>query len=319
MARKTAAVAKEQPALFADTPTAKVETKPKIETKTKEKTDTAPKPAVSKGNLAVVKNTPTNTLAVLVEAMSRKDAANLQIVATLHKEMVAEQSRLDYIEAMRDLKRALPVINKDGKIEYKADAARGKRAATLRFASFENIHEVITPLLDEYGFDLWFSSEPGVAGMMNVIGHLEHKNGYVRQTVLPMPHDGSGGKSGAQGWASAFSFGKRIATIGLLNIRTRAPEDRDVDGATVKRTKGGAPQTIEGGAVVAKTDMPPDDEQVDVCSEDQLIKVREAIEGCGVPEKTFLKHFNIQKVSQLPAADFKDALQACRSYAEKHK
>jgi hypothetical protein len=226
--------------------------------------------------------------------------------------MIAEQARLDYIAAMRDLKRELPIINKDGKIEFK-DKGQGK--ATLRFASFENIHEVITPLLDKHGFDLWFSSEPGAAGMINVVGSIEHLNGYVRRTVLPMPHDASGGKSGAQGWASAFSFGKRIATIGLLNIRTRAPEDRDLDGNKAKVTKAGKPQVVEGQVLVD----PPAGDQVEVCSEDQIVKVREAIEGNGVPEKTFLGHFQIKKVIDLPAADFEDAMTACRSYGEKRK
>lgn len=275
----------------------------------------APKPKTTA--LALVKNTPTNTLAVIAEALNNRNfkPENMRLVLDMHKEMVAEQGRLDYISAMRDLKRKLPVINKDGKIEYKEDASRGKKAATLRFASFENIHEVISPLLDEFGFDLWFSSEPGVPGMMNVLGHLEHRNGYVRVTVLPMPHDASGGKSGAQGWASAFSFGKRIATIGLLNIRTKAPEDRDLDGNRAKVTKSGKPQVIEGQVLV---DTPVEDAVV-LCSEAQLIQVRDGIEGCGVSETAFCNHFKIAKVSQLPAASYQDALAACKSYAEKRK
>lgn len=257
---------------------------------------------------------PRNMLGVLLQAASdpKVDVPKMQAILAMQKEMVAEQARLDYTVAMRALQRELPSINRDGKIEYR-DKGDGKgKPKPLYFASFQNLHKVLKPLVDKFGFDLWYSSEPGASGMINVVAHLEHDNGYARRTIFPMPHDPSGGKSAAQGWASAFSFGKRIATIGLFNILTEAPEDRDVDGNAAKRTKAGRPQVVDGDVVlengVATTE---------VCSEDQLVKVRDAIEGCGVSDKNFCSHFRIEKVSQLPLAEYENALAACKNYGER--
>lgn len=306
---KTAAKKTEGATLFGklpETPPAKTKAPAKVRPAV-EGDPTRPKNAIA----TIQPVNPRNMLGVLLQAASdpKVDVPKMQAILAMQKEMVAEQARLDYTVAMRELKRKLPTINKDGRIEFK-DKGHGK--AMLRFASFENIHDVIRPLLDEFGFDLWFSSEPGVAGMINVVGNLEHEGGHARRTVLPMPNDNSGGKSGAQGWASAFSFGKRIAVIGMLNIRTAAPDDRDVDGNAAKRTKAGRPQVVDGDVVlengVATTE---------VCSEDQLVKVRDAIEGCGVSDKNFCSHFRIEKVSQLPLAEYENALAACKNYEER--
>lgn len=223
----------------------------------------------------------------------------MQALLAMQKEVVAEATRLTFIDQKLQLTDKLPTINKDGKIEFKD---KGHGAATLKFASFENINDVIKPLLREFGFDLWFSSEPGVAGMINVIGHLEHRDGYVRTTTFPMPHDGSGGKSGAQGWASAFSFGKRVTTIGLLNIQTKAMEDRDRDGfpGDVKRAKG-------GGLVEAPDERP-----------NISAKQRGDLEGllvwAGVPEARFCEKYGIADIKDLPADLFPAAEKAIKDH-----
>ncbi len=286
----------------------------KTATKTKAKSETIAKPATNKGELTVLKNNPTNTLALLQQTMSRKDAHNLQMAFDMHKELLLEQRRLDFIHAKREMKQKLPTINKDGKIEYR-DKGDGKgKPKPLAFASYENLHDSCANPMFEHGFDITHAAQPGVPGMINVITTLVHTNGHFEQSVLPMPHDASGGKSGAQGWASAFSFGKRINMIGLLDIVSRAPSDRDVDGAKVKRTKGGEPRTIDGGIVVESGDGHEGMATIEVCSEDQLVAVREAIEGCGVSIKTFCAKFEIEKVAQLPAHRYADAMAACKNY-----
>jgi len=228
----------------------------------------------------------------------RCDVAKMKELLSMEKEIRAEQARIAFIDAKLALTFKLPTINKDGKIEFK-DKGAGK--ATLKYASFENINDIIKPLLHDHEFDLWFSSEPGAAAMINVIGHLTHRMGFERTTTFPMPHDASGGKSGAQGWASAFSFGKRVTTIGLLNIQTRALEDRDRDG-----NEGNFKRSKEGFAEVPA--------EVEKISEDQMVKMRDLIEWCGVPQKKFLEHYGIAKVSDLPADMFDAAKKACEDF-----
>lgn len=245
-------------------------------------------------------------LAVIAAAAAdpRCDVSKMQALLAMQKEIEAEQARLAYTQSKLDLTRKLPSINKDGRIEFK-DKGEGK--PVLKFASFENINDVIKPLLDEFDFDLWFSSEPGVSGMVNVIGHLDHARGHNRQTVFPMPHDSSGGKSGAQGWASAFSFGKRVTTIGLLNIQTRALEDRDRDGTdrATQRAKG-------GGFVEAAPPAP----KVSPLQRDNLI---ERITRAGIKEAQFCTHYGVGQIGLLPAELYDAAVQAIADHVQKKK
>lgn len=245
---------------------------------------------------------PTNLLAVIARAAAdpRTDTAKMQSLLNMQKDIVAEEARIAYIGAKLLLTRKLPTINKDGKIEFK-DKGAGK--AVLKYASFENINDVIGPLLDQFGFDLWFSSEPGVAGMINVIGHLDHQNGYTRQTVFPMPHDASGGKSGAQGWASAFSFGKRITTIGLLNIQTRAVEDRDRDGSdrNVKPARG-------GGMAEVEEPSPP----ITPAQRDRLVDL---LTEANIKESQFCTKYGVGQIIQLPSNLFDAAVKAIEEHA----
>jgi hypothetical protein len=268
------------------------------------------KPRKAAAIAIIPKASATSTLAVIADALKDPNfkPENMRLVLDMHKEMIAEQARLNFTASMRELKRKLPTVNRDGKIEYK-DKGAGK--AKIMFASFENIHDIIRPLLDEHGFDLWYSSEPGSPGMINVIGNLDHEDGHVRRTIFPMPHDASGGKSGAQGWASAFSFGKRIATIGLLNIVTRAKVDQDRDGAAPTQAKGGAP--------VDDSDLASQDEDTPKITTEQHDKLIDALEGCGVSRKKFCEVYKITAIVDLPAVSFAQAMQDCADYKAKHK
>lgn len=334
MARKTAAAAvKDQPALFTEgerlareTPqTAKAKPKAVVQKTEAPKPEVA-KPAVNKGNLTIVKNNPSNTLALIADALKDPNfkPENMRLVLDMHKEMVTEQARLDFVADFIAMKAELPVINQDGKIEILEKGSDGKRVSgrdrvqqATPYATFENISRVIDPILQKHNFALSFATEPSPDGTRLLVkGLLDHASGHQRTTMFPLPAESSGSKNNAQAWGSSFSYGKRYAAIALLNIRTAALEDRDLDGNKPKVTKAGKPQTVEGKVLV---DPPADDEQIEVCSEEQIAAVREAIEANGVPDKTFLNHFKIEKVSQLPAADFRDALAACKVYGDKKR
>jgi hypothetical protein len=261
----------------------------------------APPAAAAPTNLPVPAiSEPTNLLAVIARAAAdpRTDTAKMQALLDMQKAIMAEEARLAFINAKLLLNDKLPTINKDGKIEFK-DKGAGK--AVLKFASFENINDIIKPLLKEFGFDLWFSSEPGLADMINVVGHMEHRLGFGRLTTFPMPHDRSGGKSGAQGWASAFSFGKRVTTIGLLNIQTRAIEDRDRDGngSNFKPARGGGYAEVEDTKPITPA---------------QRDKIVDLLTAAKIKEQQFCIKYGINQIIQLPADLYDAAIAAIEAH-----
>lgn len=290
--------------------------KPAMKVVKKDKAAVAPSKEV-----AVIKPVdPRNMLAIIAEAAGnpKVDVGKMQALLSMQKEIMAEQARLDFTSAFRAMKAKLPVINKDGLIVV--PPKDGKTGHKTPFATFENISKVIDPLLDEFGFTLAFETEPSADGTRLLVrGVLDHISGHQKRTTFPLPAEPGGSKNNVQAWGSSFSYGKRYATVALLNIRTSAPRDRDLDGHVAKRTKGGEPRTIEGDVVVESGDGGEGVATVLLCSEEQLIKVRDAIEGCGVSEKTFCKHFEIEKVSQLPAAAFAAALEACKNHVARRQ
>jgi hypothetical protein len=303
MTRKNAA---EAPTLFAAPEAPKpARAKPaaaKAQVKADPKPQRKPKPDPQpKQEVATVvpmrKDTPANTLAVIADAMKLPDfkPENMRALLDMHKEMVAEQARLDFIGSFHAMKRELPVINRDGKIVIVAKDASGRRPESggrvqqsTPYATFENISRQIDPILDRNGFNLSHSVEPEPGGARIVVTSiLEHVGGHSRVSRFPLPAETSGSKNNVQGWGSAISYGKRYNTIMLLNIRTSAPEDRDTDGHRPKFTKGGRPQVVEGEVLVEDGRTGPSGEGEAVITQAQEDALRELLETAKTTPKKF--------------------------------
>lgn len=250
---------------------------------------------------------PKSMLAIIAEAASNPavNPDNMRALLDMQKEIAAEERRQAFDAAFIALQADLPVIDKDGKIEIRKKDERGERAGALQqatpYATFEAIMDAIQPLLTKHGFGLSFETK-SLNDRLLVIGHLIG-HGHERSTEFPLPAETSGSKNNVQGWGSSMSYGKRYCTIALLNIRSRAPQDRDADGHY------GRFVNAKGGGLAQEA--PP----VETISETQQMNLIEAIEGCGVPMAKFLDHYGIKKVADLPADLYGAAVKACQDYA----
>jgi len=291
MTKRTAA--DRQPDLLGNPPP---QQKPQpAKTKAAEKPKPAAKvvPVKPKTELAVVASRPPNVAEMLYKLSQnpKADPAVARAYAELYKDMEAHQARKDftrdYIALQADLSGVR--ITKDRKIEI--PAKEGKRAQSTPYATFENIYRVVMPFLQRHHFGLSYQTEPSADGArINVIGILEHASGHQRTTTFPLPAEVSGSKNNVQGWGSSFAYGKRYATIALLNIVSFAPEDSDRDGTP-----------------------PAADEPV--IDDDQAVKLTEALEFAGLTKKALCKKYGIEKFGDLPARLFNDAMTACKNHA----
>lgn len=278
-----------------------------------------PKPraaAAKKGGTAVAIHKASNQIAkaaepksflqVIIEAAAdpRCDVTKMQALLTMQKEIVAEERKQTFDTAFIALQAELPIIDKDGKIEVRKKDASGDRTGAVQqatpYATFDHIMDVIQPLLTKHGFGLSFATTAGadrliVRGILN--GH-----GHERETEFPLPAETSGSKNNAQGWGSSLSYGKRYCTIALLNIRSRAPQDRDTDGFP-----GDFNRTKEGGL----SQKPPAPLKA---SPEQLIKLRDAINLNEVPEAKVLEHYSIKKLEEIEARFVDPAIKQCNDY-----
>lgn len=210
----------------------------------------------------------------------------------LHKEIKAEEARVAFLEDLHAMTRKLPTIDKNGKIVIEAKA--GKRGQSTPYAKYEEIHEVVKPLLDEFRFVMDHTTEPNEDGTrINVVSYLRHTGGHEKRTVFPLPAETSGSKNNVQGWGSSNSYGKRYNTINLLNINSKAPQDADRDGAR-SPSENDAPKKIDA---------------------DQVKKISAAIDFCGVGAARFCEKYEIEKIDDLDPLRFNEAMKACQEYA----
>jgi len=254
-----------------------------------------------------IKNTAANTLAMLADALRDPNfnSEAMKMAFDLQERMVAEQARVDCINAFHEMKKELPIINKDGRIEIAAKDKPGGGKTTKQstpFATYPNLRKICDPIISRHGFSMWDETEPAADGArINVIVHLDHNSGHCRQTKFPLPAETSGSKNNVQGWGSSFSFGRRYGAIGVLGLVTEAKEDQDRDGhAQPSRNsdeKDG--QAAENGT--------PENESVPLITQAQEDQIRELLELKGKKAVDFCKGWKIDKLGSLEAEFFAQA------------
>jgi ERF superfamily len=237
------------------------------------------KPAKKRGG-QVVTYEPPNMLKVLNAAAQNPavDPVKMRELWALYMETEAKQQFHDALIGID-----FPAISRDGKIPV----AGGK---SLRFASFENIHRAIEPLLKKHGFRMSFQPMPGANGEGLVVECRLIRGTYEEKCIVPCSTaPASRAMNSQQAIGAAISYGKRYGMCSLLNIRSEAPEDRDID--------GNDPETV--------------------ITEPQVKKLVKAIEDCGIKPSRFMERYKIERMNDLPAKLFAEAIKACEDFGKR--
>ena len=199
------------------------------------------------------------------------DVDKLMKLLELKERVDAQQAKKAYAAALAEMQPNLPVIAEKGKIEI----GKGKPQS---FAQWEDVNDAIRPILAQYGFALSFRiAHP--EGKVAVTGVLSHKEGHSEETTIVLPNDSSGSKNAVQAVGSSVSYGKRYSAFALLNITSRGEDD---DGR-----KAGASAEITA---------------------EQVEELQTLIVHVGADVPRFLKFFKIEKLDDLPASKFADAI-----------
>jgi hypothetical protein len=171
----------------------------------------------------------------LMEVISRAaadpntDVDKLERLLGMYERITAQQAKASFTSALAEMQPKLPVIDRKGRIIVPAKPGVHEGHSTP-YALWEDINDAIRPLLHEYGFALSFRIGLAQDGKIDVTGVLSHRDGHQEETTLTLMHDSSGSKNAVQAVGSSTSYGKRYTAMALLNITSRAPNDRDDDG-----------------------------------------------------------------------------------------
>lgn len=141
------------------------------------------------------------------------DIEKMERLMAMHERMQANQAQVAFNTAMAAMQCELPSI-----------AERGKGHGSVRYATLEDINDIVKPIMQRHGFAVSFKVEHHQGGI-NVTGVLMHAAGHREETTMLLPSDTSGNKNAVQAVGSSVSYGKRYVMSALLNLTTRGEDD----------------------------------------------------------------------------------------------
>lgn len=220
-----------------------------------------------------------------VPAPASETAAILSMIERAAKDQSVDLDRMERLIAMRDR-----MLADEREREYAADFAamqaelpiipeRGRGHNNVRYALWEDVNELIKPVLSKYGFSLSFKVTDAPDGV-EVTAVLRHRSGHSDQTTKRFVADTSGGKNAIQAIGSAISYGKRYTASALLNLTSRGEDD---DGVAAAR--------------------------LETISEEQVAQLRDLLESVGRTERQLLKHIKLEHLSDIRADKFDAVVQ----------
>jgi hypothetical protein len=209
------------------------------------------------------------------------DMDKFERLIAMQERIEARNAKIAYVEAFADMQPDLPTIDANGNITH-----NGRPIS--KYARWEDINEVIKPILAKHGFALDFGSAQDDRSMA-ITAILTHRKGHSKDATLRLPFDTSGGKTGVHSIGSTMSYGQRYTARLVLNFVSRAPQDRDDDG------KG----SLDNGTI----------------GEAQIAELQRKIIDTDSDLPIFMKYFGIVDLADLPASKFDIAVRALNKKA----
>jgi hypothetical protein len=216
----------------------------------------------------------------MIERVARDPGADMDKMMQLmswRKEIVSEQKRAAFDEAMAAAKAEIPVIRKNRRVGF--DTKGGDRTEY----SHEDMGEIartVDPILAKHGLSYRFrvSSEVNAPVMVTCI--VSHRDGHFEETTLTAGRDDSGKKNAIQQVGSTITYLQRYTLKAALGLAAA----QDDDGRTSE-----APDTIS----LEQTE--------------QLLALADEVEA---DKEAFCRYFKVEGIAQLKAKDFDRAIAA---------
>lgn len=204
---------------------------------------------------------------------SRGSLDDLAKLLELQEKWESNEAKKAYHRAMAAFKANPPKINKDKHVKF----STSKGNMEYNHASLANVTEKINSALSKVGLSAsWMTKQNGVILVTCKITHLQ---GHSEETTLGANADDSGSKNSIQAIGSTITYLERYTLLALTGLAT---QDTDDDGK---------------GAV----------EYID---KQQIKQILDAILKLGIDKDLFLSYMEIEKLEEMPKADYKKAMAA---------
>lgn len=173
----------------------------------------------------------------------------------------------------------------NAKAEIKPVIRNAKGHNDKRYADFAAIASAVDPIITKFGLSYRFKTQQ--SDRISVTCVLSHKEGHFEETTLAGPPDTSGSKNAIQAIGSTLTYLQRYSLTQALGLAAT----NDDDGKAA-----GMGETI---------------------TDEQVIYLRELIEAVGADERRFLSHGKIERLADIRADQFQNAVNLLKSKGER--
>lgn len=218
-------------------------------------------------------------------------AAVLSMIERAARDPAVDIDKLEKLMEMREraetkaAERAFNGAMKDAQSEMRPISADATNPQTRsKYATYAKLDNALRPIYTRHGFALSFDeADSPKPDHIRVLCYVTHDAGFSRTYHKDMPADGKGAKGGdvmtkTHATGAASSYGSRYILKGIFNVAV-GEDDRDGNPAP--------------GASI---------------TEDQSDDLLALIESVGADKARFLKFFQIEQVSHLPAKKYQEAV-----------
>ena len=188
---------------------------------------------------------------LLLAAVKGKVAPEgLKAIMDMRRELVAEQAKREYYDALTEFQAHLKPIIKSKIVKNNAErVAEGKDPVRFRYAPIEKIVAAIQGDEAAYGFSHTFDSDAIKDVVIPVHTFIHHTGGHTERVTFPSPlfyEDGVKlGQSKAQTVNGAITFGRRVGIVMGYGIMSADPDPEAVEAERAAKEETKEPQTVE--------------------------------------------------------------------------
>lgn len=200
-------------------------------------------------------------------------AAELKELLSLHERIEDRSARKEFTRALAAVKAELPTIIHSKNASFKTNSGHDVKYS---YTELDELARILDPILTKHGFSYSWSQKLD-KGMVTTTCLLEHDAGHSRSSDFTVPAESNSAASPQQKIGIADTYASRRSLIGVLGLTTadKDPRPKEIDPTPV--------------------------------SDDQATEISDMITETSTDRERFLKHFDIEAISKLPAARYAEA------------
>jgi hypothetical protein len=215
----------------------------------------------------------------MIERVARDPGVNMDKMMQLmgwRKEIVAEQKRAAFDEAMAAAKAEIPVISKNREVDFTSSKGR----THYKYEDLAEIARVVSPILAKHGLSYRYRVTSNLNEPVSVTCIVSHRAGHFEEVTLLGGRDESGNKNSIQAVASTLTYLQRMTLKAALGL---AASDDD-DGKSAES-----------------------DGTISLDQVEHLLALADEVEA---DKEAFCRYFKVDGIAQLKVKDFDRAIAA---------